>query len=31
MVYEEYLKTKNSDNSLKYLLKVGNKYLRIPL
>jgi len=25
--YQEYYKSKNADNLLKYLLKVGNKYL----
>jgi hypothetical protein len=31
MAYEEFLKILNSNNLLEYLLKVGKKYLGIPL
>lgn len=31
MAYDEYLRNKCSKDLLKYLLKVGNKYLGIPL
>jgi hypothetical protein len=31
MAYNKYLKNKNSKDLLKYLLKVGNNYLGIPI